>query len=248
MTTPAPDSALPPDRAHISTERRNPRTMNLHALSVEECLTRINLEDRHAFDAVKRATPRITAFVETIEPGFVAGGRLIYVGAGTSGRLGVLDASEAPPTFQVPPDRIIGIIAGGDGALRKSSEAKEDDPRGSWAELEALKLTSRDAVVAIAAGGTTPFALGALEFCKSLGESAPVTALLCCTTIDRPPPLRSSHHAPHGARGPDGLDAHEGGHGDQAHAQHDLDDADDPLGTRLPEPDGGPQGHQRETP
>ena len=187
MTTPAPDSALPPDRAHISTERRNPRTMNLHALSVEECLTRINLEDRHAFDAVKRATPRITAFVETIEPGFVAGGRLIYVGAGTSGRLGVLDASEAPPTFQVPPDRIIGIIAGGDGALRKSSEAKEDDPRGSWAELEALKLTSRDAVVAIAAGGTTPFALGALEFCKSLGESAPVTALLCCTTIDRPP-------------------------------------------------------------
>jgi N-acetylmuramic acid 6-phosphate etherase len=187
MDTQAPGSALPPDRAHISTERRNPRTMNLHALSVEECITRINLEDRHAFDAVKRATPRITAFVQAIEPGFVEGGRLIYVGAGTSGRLGVLDASEAPPTFQVPPDRIIGIIAGGDGALRKSSESKEDDPRGSWPELEALTLTSRDAVVAIAAGGTTPFALGALDFCKTRASSQPVTALLCCTTIDRPP-------------------------------------------------------------
>jgi len=179
--------SLPPDRSHIATERRNPRTMNLHALSVEECIDRINMEDRHAFDAVKRARPRITRFVEAIEPGFTSGGRLIYVGAGTSGRLGVLDASEAPPTFHVPPDRIIGLIAGGDPALRKSSESREDDPKGAWAELESLNLTANDAVVAIAAGGTTPYAVGALDYCKSRPEgSRPVTALLCCTTIDRP--------------------------------------------------------------
>ncbi|MCX5689889.1 MAG: N-acetylmuramic acid 6-phosphate etherase [Planctomycetota bacterium] len=172
----------------MATERRNPRTMDLHALSVEACIERINIEDRHAFDAVKRARTRISTFVEAIEPGFIAGGRLIYVGAGTSGRLGVLDASEAPPTFHVPPDRIIGLIAGGDSSLRKSSESKEDDAQGAWSELEALKLTDKDTVLAIAAGGTTPYAVGALEFCKTrTGTSKPTTALLCCTTIERPP-------------------------------------------------------------
>lgn len=181
-------SQVPPDRSHIATERRNPRTMDLHSLSVEACIERINIEDRHAFDAVKRARTRISTFVEAIEPGFVAGGRLIYVGAGTSGRLGVLDASEAPPTFQVPPDRIIGLIAGGDSSLRKSSESKEDDAQGAWSELEALKLTDKDTVLAIAAGGTTPYAVGALEFCKTrTGTSKPTTALLCCTNIERPP-------------------------------------------------------------
>lgn len=176
----------PPDRSHIATEKRNPRTNNLHTLSVEECVDTINREDRHAFDAVGRAGKRIAAFIQAAEPGFLDGGRLVYVGAGTSGRLGVLDASEAPPTFQIPPDRIIGIIAGGDGALRKSSEGKEDDARGSWAQLEALNLGPKDSVLAIAAGGTTPYALGALEFCKALAEP-PITALLCCTTIDLPP-------------------------------------------------------------
>jgi N-acetylmuramic acid 6-phosphate etherase len=113
----------------------------------------------------------------------------VYVGAGTSGRLGVLDASEAPPTFQVEPGKIVGIIAGGDTSLRKSSEGKEDDPRGAWPELEALSLTSKDTVLAIAAGGTTPYALGALEFCKQESRPAdqrPLTALLVCTAMDQP--------------------------------------------------------------
>lgn len=174
---------LPPDRADISTERRNPRTMDLHSLNVDECIERISTEDRHAFDAVKRARPRITRFVEAIEQNFLAAGRLIYVGAGTSGRLGVLDASEAPPTFQLPEGKIIGIIAGGDGALRKSSEGKEDDAKGSWPELEKLNLTSADTVLAIAAGGTTPYALGAMTFAKTKGST---TGLLCCASISPP--------------------------------------------------------------
>lgn len=180
---------LPVDRAHIETEKRNPRTMQLHTLNAAELVELIQHEDRQVQLALKRAQARITAFIEAVEPGFVAGGRLIYVGAGTSGRLGVLDASEAPPTFCVGPDRIIGIIAGGDGALRKSSEGAEDDPRGAWDALDALELTERDAVLAIAAGGTTPYALGALEFCKrakfKVGKRA-TTGLLCCTTIEKP--------------------------------------------------------------
>ncbi len=179
---------LPPDRSHLTTERRNPRTMHLHALSIEDCVATMCREDRHAFDAVKRASPRITRLIEAIEARFLAGGRLIYIGAGTSGRLGVLDASEAPPTFQIEHGRIIGIIAGGDGALRKSSESKEDDHRGAWEELAALNLTEKDSLIGIAAGGTTPYAIGAFEFCKTqLPNGAPFTALLCCTPVDHPP-------------------------------------------------------------
>ncbi|CAG1008182.1 N-acetylmuramic acid 6-phosphate etherase [Phycisphaerales bacterium] len=177
---------LPPDRCNVATEKRNPRTMDLHALSVEEIARVINREDRDVILALKRASKRLTRLISAIEPGFLSGGRLIYVGAGTSGRLGVLDASEAPPTFCVPSDRIVGIIAGGDAALRKSSEGAEDDPRGAWTELDTLSLTDRDAVIAIAAGGTTPYALGALDFCKQ--ESRPasqrsLTAILTCSDL-----------------------------------------------------------------
>jgi N-acetylmuramic acid 6-phosphate etherase len=162
--------------------------MKLHALTIEECVDTICREDRHAFDAVKRASPRITRLIEAIAPRFLAGGRLIYIGAGTSGRLGVLDASEAPPTFQIEHGRIIGIIAGGDGALRKSSESKEDDPQGSWDELRGLNLSANDSLIGIAAGGTTPYVHGAFNFCKTqLPEGArPMTAMLCCTPIDHP--------------------------------------------------------------
>ncbi|HYE61427.1 MAG TPA: N-acetylmuramic acid 6-phosphate etherase [Phycisphaerales bacterium] len=190
MTTSA--SNTPPDRSHISTEKRNPRTMHLHTLSTREIVELIHQEDREVLHALKRAGKTITRFIEAAEPGFTAGGRLIYVGAGTSGRLGVLDASEAPPTFQVDPGKIVGLIAGGDAALRKSSESKEDDPRGAWPELEALALTQNDTVLAIAAGGTTPYARGALEYCKHLpAGQQPLTGLLVCTTMD--PPASADH-------------------------------------------------------
>lgn len=177
----------PADRSSIATEKRNPRTMDLHRQSVRELVATIQREDRKVIEAMKRASHRITRLIEAIEPGFLAGGRLVYVGAGTSGRLGVLDASEAPPTFQVPPGRIVGIIAGGDAALRVSSEGKEDDPRGSWPELDALNLTRHDTVIAIAAGGTTPYALGALDFCaQRTGQKRPQTCLLTCADVSRP--------------------------------------------------------------
>lgn len=176
----------PPDRSHLLTEQRNPRTMNLHAASVAECVRLINAEDAAALDAVRAAQPAMIAFIEAIENNFRAGGRLIYLGAGTSGRLGVLDASEAPPTFCIEPGRIVGIIAGGDGALRRSSEGKEDDPEGARAELEALALTARDAILGIAAGGTTPYVLGGLGLAKRFCPEA-CTALLTCSPVPKPP-------------------------------------------------------------
>jgi N-acetylmuramic acid 6-phosphate etherase len=175
-----------PDRSHIDTEKRNPRSRTLHSMGVSEIVELINSEDRHVVQALKRARPRLTKFIEAAEPGFLAGGRLVYVGAGTSGRLGVLDASEAPPTFCVPATRVVGIIAGGDGALRKSSEGAEDDAKGSWEQLDDLKLTADDTIIAIAAGGTTPYAQGALTYAKTKCKKQPLTALLCCTTIDKP--------------------------------------------------------------
>lgn len=176
----------PPDRSHILTEARNPRTMNLHELSAAQLVETIRREDAAVLTAVEHAAPAITTFIEAVEPRFAAGGRLIYLGAGTSGRLGVLDASEAPPTFCLEEGRIIGIIAGGDSALRKSSEGREDDPEGAREALAALNLTEKDAVLGIAAGGTTPYALGALRFAKSLA-SKPVTGMLSCSPIPTPP-------------------------------------------------------------
>lgn len=161
--------------------------MNLHALSVAECVALIAQEDRAVLLAMEKARGPLTALIEAAEPGFVSGGRLVYVGAGTSGRLGVLDASEAPPTFQVEVGRVVGIIAGGDAALRKSSESKEDDPRGARPELETLALNARDTVIGIAAGGTTPYVLGALDIAAGLGA---LTALVVCTPIERPASVR----------------------------------------------------------
>lgn len=173
-----------PDRGHILTEQRNPRTMSLDRMSIEECLDAINAEDALVAPAVARALPQIAAFVRLADRALRAGERLIYVGAGTSGRLGVLDASEMPPTFQTDPRTIVGIIAGGDGALRKSSEGMEDDPRGAHSELETLRIGHDDALLGIAAGGTTPYVLGAIDFAKSRGAS---TGLLTCSPVPKPP-------------------------------------------------------------
>lgn len=176
---------LPPDRSHILAEQVNPRTEGLHALSVRELVEVIQREDRAVLEAMERARAAMAGLIEAIEPGFAAGGRLIYVGAGTSGRLGVLDASEAPPTFQVEPGKVVGIIAGGDGALRKSSEGMEDDPDGARAELERLGLDDRDAVIGIAAGGTTPYAVGAMAIAKELAPGC-VRGMVVCSPVERP--------------------------------------------------------------
>ncbi len=179
-------TALPPDRSHVLSEQRNTDARPLHSLSVRECVHHIQQEDHAVLRAVEEAEPAISKFIEAAEPGFLIGGRLIYVGAGTSGRLGVLDASEAPPTFHVSPDRIIGIIAGGDTALRKSSEGAEDDPNGACAQLEALHLNENDSLIGIAAGGTTPFARGAVQWTAQ--QSDATTGFLSCSPIESPHP------------------------------------------------------------
>jgi N-acetylmuramic acid 6-phosphate etherase len=178
-------SPMPPDRSRVLTEQRNPRSMRLHRMTTAEIVQIIQEEDRTIADAMARARTAIVKLIEHAEPGFLAGGRLIYIGAGTSGRLGVLDASEAPPTFRVQPGRVVGIIAGGDASLRRSSESREDDSHGAFAELATLKLDHRDTVIGISAGGTTPYVLGALESVKST-PSPPTSAWLVCTPVPKP--------------------------------------------------------------
>lgn len=175
-----------PDRSDVLTEQRHPRSSGLHRLGVRDIVELFNRENRAVLAALDAAESALTGFINAIEPGFIRGGRLIYLGAGTSGRLGVLDASEIPPTFQIPPGRIIGLIAGGDGSLRTSSEGKEDEPAGAVPELERLHLGPDDAVLGIAAGGTTPYVQGALAWAKTLPQP-PRTALLSCAPIPPPP-------------------------------------------------------------
>ncbi len=193
--------ALPPDRAAIPTEGRNPRSIDLHRMDIAAIVDLMRSEDRRVLDAIDGARAATIAVIDAAEPRFCAGGRLIYVGAGTSGRLGVLDASEAPPTFQVGADRVIGIIAGGDASLRRSSEGREDEFDGAAAELAALDLDGRDTVIAIAAGGSTPYALGALAHAKRLCP-ATLTALICCT---QDPPASQADHVIALATGPEIL-------------------------------------------
>ena len=174
-----------PNRAHILTEQRNPHAAELHRLDAAGMVALFNRENHAVLAALESAELALSSFISAIEPGFVRGGRLVYLGAGTSGRLAVLDASEIPPTFQMPADRIIGLIAGGDGSLRQSSEGKEDEPHGAIPELQALKLTVDDTVLGIAAGGTTPYVHGSLAWAKSLPHP-PHTGLLSCAPVPAP--------------------------------------------------------------
>ncbi len=178
--------SLPPDRSHLATEQRHHASAELDALTTLQQIDLLADDHRAAVTAVKSARSELALFIDAVVERMRRGGRLIYIGAGTSGRLGVLDASECPPTFQSDPCQVIGIIAGGDRALRKSSESKEDDPDGARAELQALGLNDRDTILGIAAGGTTRYVLGALKIAKSLTAEAAVTGFLTCVRIAKP--------------------------------------------------------------
>jgi len=147
-------------------------------------LTLINDEDATVASAVRAALPAVAAAVDAISARFAQGGRLFYLGAGTSGRLGVLDASECPPTFSVPPSLFVGLIAGGDSALRKSSESSEDSLAAGAADLEPFALTPHDTVLGIAASGRTPYVLGALDHAIEAG--ALTIALTCAGGAEHP--------------------------------------------------------------
>ncbi len=176
-------SQHPPDRGHVLTEQRSGASDRLDLMNTPQVLRAISDADHEVAPAVARELSHIAAFVDLVHPRLARGGRLIYLGAGTSGRLGVLDASECPPTFQTDPSTVIGLIAGGDAALRRSSEQREDEPRGAHGELDALAVGPGDAVLGIAAGGTTPYVLGGVEHAHARGAA---TGLLVCTPMDRP--------------------------------------------------------------
>lgn len=163
---------------------------HLEQMSVGELLRDMNQEDVSVAQVVGKAIPQIQAFVEAIEPKMRAGGRLFYVGAGTSGRLGVLDASELPPTFGVPEDRVIGIIAGGDRALRHAVEKAEDFPDRGWQDLLSFHPTTNDSVLGIAASGTTPYVIGAVRGARENG------LLTGCITSNPDTPLAAACEYP----------------------------------------------------
>lgn len=142
---------------------------NLENMSSREILTHINEEDKKVALAVEKVIPQISLLVDELTRRFLDGGRLFYIGAGTSGRLGVLDASEIPPTYGMPFDRVVGLIAGGDRAIRKAVEFAEDDTEQAWKDLEECDINDRDVVVGIAASGTTPYVLGGIKAAREHG-------------------------------------------------------------------------------
>jgi len=153
----------------LTTEQRNPASENIDRASVTEVLEIINTEDHLVPIAVRREIPHIAKVVELVENAFRRGGRLIYVGAGTSGRLGILDASECPPTYGVPPEMVEAVIAGGPAAVFRSQEGAEDIPEEGEKALQNLQLSEKDVVCGIAASGRTPFVFGALAYARRIG-------------------------------------------------------------------------------
>ena len=152
---------------------------NLEQMTVSDILKNINKEDRTVPDAVEKAIPQLEKLVTIVTERMRNGGRLFYIGAGTSGRLGVVDASECPPTFGVPFDMVVGIIAGGDGAIRKAVEFAEDDTEQAWKDLSAYRINEKDVVVGIAASGTTPYVIGGL---RKANEKHIVTGCIVCNS------------------------------------------------------------------
>ncbi|WP_313113078.1 N-acetylmuramic acid 6-phosphate etherase [Aequorivita sediminis] len=150
----------------LKTTESDSKYNHLEKMSVQELLQNINNEDKTVAFSVEKALPEIEALTKKIVEKLIAGGRLFYIGAGTSGRLGVVDASECPPTFGVSPDLVIGLIAGGDSAIRNAVEFAEDSGKQGWEDLKKENITKKDIVIGIAASGTTPYVIGALEKCN----------------------------------------------------------------------------------
>lgn len=153
---------------------------HLEKMSIRNLLVNINKEDKTVPLAVEKTIPKIEKLVKVIVEKMKKGGRLFYIGAGTSGRLGIVDASECPPTYGVPHGLVIGLIAGGDKAIRKAVEFAEDDPNGGWEDLKKYDVNKKDVVIGIAASGTTPYVVGALEHCNKKGIT---TGCITCNKI-----------------------------------------------------------------
>ena len=157
------------DLTKLTTEQRNPRTMELDSFSSLEIARVMNDENNRVIEAIDRVLPQVAQAIDWAGEALNAGGRIIYMGAGTSGRLGVLDAVECPPTFGVSYDTVVGLIAGGEGAFVKAAEGAEDDAEAGAADLAALSLESRDIVIGLAASGRTPYVIGGLKYAAEQG-------------------------------------------------------------------------------
>lgn len=160
-----------------STTESESKYNDLEKMSAEEILTNINKEDKIVSYSIEKVIPNISEIIPLIVKRLQDGGRLFYMGAGTSGRLGVVDASECPPTFGVSDDLVVGLIAGGDSAIRKAVENAEDDTEQGWKDLQAHNISELDFVIGIAASGTTPYVIGAVEKCEANNIK---TACICC--------------------------------------------------------------------
>ena len=157
------------DLTKLSTEARNPDSMNLDVMSPLEIVTLMNHEDARAVASVTEVLPQVATAIEWATEALRSGGRIVYMGAGTSGRLGVLDAVECPPTFGVSPDMVVGLIAGGEGAFIKAVEGAEDSVQLGEDDLRAINVSERDVVIGLAASGRTPYVIGGLTYARSLG-------------------------------------------------------------------------------
>ncbi len=157
---------------NLTTETVNPASASIDTLSPVEIVHLMNAEDATIPQVIAREAESIASAITVITERIRSGGRLIYIGAGTSGRLGVLDASECPPTFSTPPEMVVGLIAGGDSALRKSAEGVEDHPEIAVEDLQSIDLTRADVIVGIASSGRTPYVIGALKYARSVGAFA----------------------------------------------------------------------------
>ncbi|MCW6035775.1 N-acetylmuramic acid 6-phosphate etherase [Spirulina subsalsa FACHB-351] len=171
-------------RGHLLTEQNNPKSQNLDQLTTLELVDLFNQEDQKTLEAIAQARHALAQAIDLTSAALSQGGRLFYIGAGTSGRLGVLDAAECPPTFCTPPEWVQGILAGGEAALVKSSEALEDRAEDGAAALDAVKVTERDVVLGITAGGTTPYVHGAIAEARKRGAT---TLFLACVPAEQVP-------------------------------------------------------------
>lgn len=183
MEDAAPD-ATPPDRAGLNTEQRLPASGDVDCMTTSQILQLINAQDATVPNVVGAAIPAITKLTDAIINALEQGGRLIYVGAGTSGRLGVMDAAECPPTFHSDPEDILGIIAGGSKALTTAVEGAEDEPEAGATALHEHEVNDTDVVLGIAAGGTTPYVWGALNAARAAGTTTALLTCVCRSELD----------------------------------------------------------------
>ncbi len=213
-----------------TTEQRNPRTRGLDGKSTPDILQAIHREDATVAHAVARAIPEIAKAVDAIAQALHRGGRLFYVGAGTSGRLAALDAAEIPPTFGTPARLVQAVIAGGRRALTHAVEGAEDNRARGARDLAACRLNRNDVVVGITASGSTPYVLGALEFAR---RRCAITHRRHVESADiNRGDGENQHRHPNGAGSHHRVDANEGGHGPKNGPQHAFHCCDDSLGTR----------------